>query len=150
MNDENDIAEQLEDLEARYEALNRARMTIFDRLDEIEEQLDTLMSTVEPDPERTSYEQMTREQKVHKIRTTLLRQAADTNGRAKMSYSEVKTLFDGHPSDGHAYDLMEYAGELDGYKYETSPNNRVIVKAEEVNDKSLVHSVKNNASESPV
>lgn len=142
-----DIEQKLEDLEARFEALNRGRLTAFERLDELEEKVDSLMQTVDPNPERASYDQLTRDQKIHRIRTQLLKQAADTNGRASMNYREIKMLFDGNPSDGHAYDLMEAAGQMDGYESQTEPNRRVIVRQEDVNDTSLVHIVNNRTTE---
>ncbi|WP_224338236.1 hypothetical protein [Haloprofundus halobius] len=147
---------QLDDLEARFEALNRARVAAFDWIDELEaenERLSTRLAELEqlvsPDPESVAYEQLTRSQKVHRVRKKLVERAASRQtGKSQMEYKDVKWLFDGHPSPGHCYDLMRLAGKLEGFSYETSDDrsNRVLVNLEGVNDETLIHAA-NNAHE---
>ncbi|WP_224450552.1 hypothetical protein [Haloprofundus salilacus] len=147
---------QLDDLEARFEALNRARVAGFDHIDELEaenerlsERLAELEQLVSPHPESVTYGQLTRSQKVHRIRNKLVDDAASRQTKkSQMVYKDVKWLFDGHPSPGHCYDLMRLAGELEGFSYETGDNrsNRVIVNLAAVNDETLIHAA-NNASE---
>lgn len=151
-----DVEQQLDDLEARFEALNRARLHFSDRVDELQAENDRLRERVaelekivSPDPNAVEYEQLTRPQRVHRIRKKLVEQAARRhNGRSSMDYKEVTWLFDGHPSAGHAYTLMELAGDLDGFEYDpnSGKNHRVLVNLDGVNDESLFHAA-NKAAE---
>lgn len=144
-----DVEQQLEDLEARFEALNRARLHFNDRVDVLEEENEQLRERVAeleeivtPDPNSVEYDQLTRPQKVHRIRKKLVEQAARRhNGRSSMDYKEVTWLFDGHPSPGHAYTLMELAGELDGFEFDpdSGENQRVLANLDAVNDETLFH-----------
>ncbi|WP_155120455.1 hypothetical protein [Haloprofundus marisrubri] len=144
---------QLRDLEARFEALNRARVAAFDQLTELEaqnerlkERVAVLEQLVAPDPESIPYETLSRSQKIHRIRKHLVEDAVkQQTGKSRMEYKAVKWLFDGHPSPGHCYDLMELAGELEGFTYETSDSrsNRVLVDLDAVNDETLIHAANN-------
>jgi hypothetical protein len=130
-----------------------AAESAVDRVESLENRVAELEELVDPDPGGKEYDQLTKDQKVHRVRTALVEQADDTrNGKAKMNYKEVMWLFDGHPSPGHAYDLMERAGELDGFAYDTAAGEgekRVRVDIDGVNDDALVHAVNNDTAEAP-
>lgn len=117
------------------------------RVEELEERVAELEGMIDPDPGRKDYDALTKDQKVRRVRSALLEQAEDArNGKAKMNYKEVMWLFDGHPSPGHAYDLMERAGELDGFAYDEAGGDgekRVRVDAGAVNGDAPVHDVNN-------
>lgn len=149
-----ELRRTIRDLEGRVEALNRARLHHQDRIDDLEatnerlrERIGHIEELVDPDPGATEYHQLTKPQKVHRLRRTLTEQAAtQRNGKARMTYREVMMLFDGHPSAGHCYDLMERAAELDGFAYDTPGDGgqkRVRVKIDGVNDETLLHAVNN-------
>lgn len=132
---------------ALVEALQRKCNALRERVEELEERKTALEGrvahleeVVNPDPNRTSYDQLTKSQKVYRVRKALVEEAAKSNGTAMFTYKEVKWLFDGQPSVGHTYDLMELAGDLDGFNYdENHDENRVTVKLPSVNDETLVH-----------
>ena len=139
---------RLNDLEARMDALNRSRLHLRDRIEELEAENDqlrddlaTLNTVVDPDPGRTEYDQLARSHKVNRIRTTLAETAARSNGKDAMKYKEVMMLFDGHPSPGHCYDLMERAAHLDGFAYDDGRDGekRIRVNLPDVNDETLIH-----------
>lgn len=109
------------------------------RIDEIEELNDRVArieAVVNASPENIAYQTLTRDRKVHIVRSKLVEIALNTNGSAALDYNEVTKLFDGHPSPGHAYDLMEWAADLEGFDYDKNPdgNDRVIVRTDAVND----------------
>lgn len=138
------ILGDLTELEQEVRTLREENERLRQRLNEID-------SVVNPDP-TTDYDALTKEQKVRKVRTALLREAMTGTGRAAMQYDEVRALFNMNVSPGHAYNLMEAAGEMDGFGYDTSGGQnqgqkRVTCDADAVNDESLVHSV-NKAVES--
>ena len=145
-----------DELEARLDALEAwqdAAVTKMKRLGEENERLRDrvaeLEELVDPDPGGVAYEQLTSDQKVHRIRVALLEQATAGNPPT-MKYDDVRWLFDGKPSAGHAYDLMERAANADGYVYETGGHGdgqkRIRVEPDAVNDERIVHAV-NNASD---
>ena len=139
----------LESLDERIGINNQIVVTTKQRLDELEERVAELEELVDPDPGGVTYEQLTSDQKVHRIRVALLEQATAGNAPT-MKYDDVRWLFDGKPSAGHAYDLMERAANADGYVYETGGHGdgqkRIRVEPEAVNDERIVHAV-NNASD---
>lgn len=146
-----------DDLEPLVEALQRKANHQRERIEELEEtvaalqeQVSGLQRLVDPDPGAVEYQEMTRQEKVYQVRKKLVELAANTNGRAAYKYRDVKRLFDGHPSAGHCYDLMERAGELEGFAYEDNPDGekRVVAKIEDVNDETFVHVVNNAQEES--
>ena len=143
------VRDQLQEMEARMDALSRGNAYLRERVDELEAEnqslrgeLAELGEIVDPDPGRREYASLSKAQKIHRLRRTLVEQAArSTTTRAKMEYSDVIYLFDGHPSPGHAYDLMRAAGNLEGFAYDASGErqHRITVNLEGVNDESLVH-----------
>ena len=138
-----------DELEQRLDALEAwqdAAVTKMKRLGEENERLRhrvaELEELVDPDPGGVAYEQLTRDQKVHRVRVALLEQATAGNAPV-MKYDDVRWLFDGKPSPGHAYDLMELAASADGYVYEEgghgSGQKRIRVEPDAVNDERIVH-----------
>ena len=140
-----------DELEQRLDALEAwqdAAVTKMKRLGEENERLRDrvaeLEELVDPDPGGVAYEQLTSDQKVHRIRVALLEQATAGNAPT-MKYDDVRWLFDGKPSAGHAYDLMERVANADGYVYETGGHGdgqkRIRVEPDAVNDERIVHAV---------
>jgi len=145
-----DLADRLADLEAWREGARRQLEYLREENDELRERVAELEELVDPDPGGVAYEQLTSDQKVHRIRVALLEQATAGN-TPTMTYDEVRWLFDGKPSAGHAYDLMERAATADGYAYETSGHGRgqkrIRVEPDAVNDERVVHAVNNGVDE---
>lgn len=147
-------------LEKRVDALSRRLDWQQEQIDEretrikeLEDRVAELEQLVDPDPGATTYDQLTKEQKVAKLRKTLLRNAMNQGGASTMKYKAVMSLFNGHPSPGHCYDLMERAGEMDGYTYETGGHGkgqkRIRVDADAVKDDGLIHAVKKEVQRTP-
>ncbi len=138
------LLEDFLELEEEVSALREENERLRERVNELD-------SVVDPDPS-AEYDDLTKEQKVRKLRKALLREAMTGTGQAAMQYDEVRALFNMNVSPGHAYNLMEAAGEMDGFGYDTSGGQnqgqkRVTCDAGVVNDESLIHSV-NKAVES--
>ena len=131
----------------RLDSMGRLTTDLAERVEELEERVAELEELVDPDPGNVEYGQLTKAQKVHRVRKALLEAATRSNGVASMKYKEVMALFNNKPSPGHAYDLMEAAAELDGYAYDAAGggrgDKRVRVDAEAVNDDRLFHAVNN-------
>jgi len=143
-----------DDVEARFDAMSKWQDNLEDRVVELEdenrqlrERVAELEELVDPDPGNVAYEQLTKSQKIHRVRKALLETATRSNGVASMKYKEVMALFNNRPSPGHAYDLMEAAAEIDGYAYDAAGqgrgDKRVRVNADDVNDDRLFHAVNN-------
>lgn len=135
-----------DDLEPLVDALRRQLKDRTRRVEDLEDRVAELEELVDPDPGGVAYEQLTRDQKVHRVRVALLEQA--TAGKTPvMKYDDVRWLFDGKPSPGHAYDLMELVAEADGYVYEKGGHGkgqkRIRVDPEAVNDDRIVHAANN-------
>lgn len=101
---------------------------LVDRIDELETTVENLQAAVEtledraPDPNQKQYQQMDRADKATVVRSKLKDEATSTNGKAATTYKGVIRIFDGQPSAGHAYSIMETAAEVDGYEYGISPD----------------------------
>jgi hypothetical protein len=102
----NEAVEQFEEMTARIDALE-------DRIDELE--------TATPDAEAKEYGRMDKHDKAAVVRSKLREVAENTNGKAAFNYKDVIRVFEGQPSSGHAYDVMEVAGNADGFNYGESP-----------------------------
>ena len=131
-----------------FDAVNDA----VDRVESLESKVSELEEVVDPDPGAVEYDQLTKAQKVRRIRKTLLQNAAE--GRAPvMKYRDVMYLFDSHPSAGHCYTLMERAADADGFHYEQGGHGdgekRIRVEPDAVNDKTLIHAVNNATDKTP-
>lgn len=105
------------------EAANNALENV-EHLDNRVTELEARLEAVEeraPDPAKKSYDAMDKADKATVVRQKLRSTAEATNGKAKMEYQDIIAVFDGHPSAGHAYDIMELAGKEQGYNYGKSP-----------------------------
>lgn len=136
--DADDLLDDLGSLDSRIgeNAGNIAR--IIKRVNELEAELERVKGVTNADPDRTAYEQLTKEQKVYRLRSKLVEIAENTDGTARMEYDDVRKMFGGNPSPGHAYDLMRAAGEIDGFDYEENTpdgmKKRIVAKSDAVND----------------
>lgn len=135
----------------RIEALTRKTDAINERIDglvetveSVEQRLTELEQVVDTDVGAIRYEQLTKQDKVRKVRIALVNRAGNS-GTAKMTYLEVQSLLNNRPSPGHAYDLMKAAAKMDGFEYQepSGPDNRIIVKMDAINDESLIHAANN-------
>jgi hypothetical protein len=123
------------------EAANRAA----ENYEELTETVAEVEQVAQADLDRMEYDQLTKQDKVRIIQSHLV-EAADSNrrGTSSLNYREVRVLFDGRPSPGHAYDLMELAGDERGFNYEQNgdeKNNRVTVNLDAVNNEAAFHGV---------
>lgn len=128
--------------ETRIDALTDAIERLEETVEEQQDRIAELEELVNPDPADVEYAQLTKDQKVFKIRKHLIEDAAKTNGVSRMVYREIKALFDGHPSPGHCYDLMKQAAQVDGYEYDQAGGDgqkRVRVAMNAVKDETLIH-----------
>lgn len=151
------LVKRLDEMEARMDALNRSRLYLSERVDDLDAEneqlrarLSELSDIVDLDPEATDYASLSRDQKVHRIRRVLVEDATrSATGKAAMTYGEIQALFGKKPSPGHAYDLMDDAGELDGFDYQTPSDReyRIVVDLGDVKDASLVHAANNALQE---
>jgi len=136
------------DVDPLVQALQRKLNNAVERIEELENRVAELEQTVDPDPADVSYEQLTKDQKVFRIRKALGEEANRSNTHvAQMKYKAIMALFNNKPSPGHAYDLMERAAHADGYEYDTAGQGkgekRIRVKWDDVNDERLIHAVNN-------
>jgi len=115
-------------------AANEALKNVEDlarRVENLEAQIETLEERA-PDPTQMEYDELEKPDKATIIRSKLKGEAEATNGRSKAEYKDIIRMFDGYPSAGHAYDLMEAAAELDGCNYSQAPDGtkRLTYKAD--------------------
>lgn len=115
-----------------------------ERFNDLAETVAELRQVVDTDMGTLRYDQMTKKDKVRQVRAYLVEQAK--GGRPFMTYDQVVTLFNGHPSPGHAYDLMKLAGNAEGFEYQ-EPNderpNRLVVNVDGVKDDAPFHAANN-------
>lgn len=134
-----------------YDTIVEAVREIVAENQRLREEVAELQELVDPDPGATEYQQLTKPQKVSRVRSALVEEAEKRGGRAALHYDDVKWLFDGHPSAGHCYDLMERAAELDGFAYDRPSGDggqkRVRVNLDGVNDLDRFHAVNNGSIE---
>jgi hypothetical protein len=140
-------------LDNQQKQLNR----LADRVDELEtggnnlpddlgERLVALESAVDTDLDGKAYEELTRKDKVREIQTALINEAASSpTNKTAMDYQEIRWLFNARPSTGHVYDLMDFAGQEDGFDYQRrdGDNNRLTVDLDDVNEELRVHAANN-------
>jgi len=92
-----------------------------ERMNDIEQrptELEARVETVEkraPSPSDQTYARMDKSAKATVVRSKLRDEAEGTTGKASMKYRDVIRVFDGKPSPGHAYDIMDTAAEGDGF-----------------------------------
>jgi len=144
-------SERLETLERRVDDLNNYFATAMQRIRDLEAENETLRervteleACVTPDPTGKAYADKTRPEKVREVRIALARKAQSQSGRARYTYRDVVAQFGSRPSAGHAYTLMEIAGETDGYRYGTHRDEKALrVDMADVNDDAVLHAVNN-------
>lgn len=140
------IIYQLGDVDVEEADILEATDAVLERMARMQERIDELERLVDPDPGTKDYESLTKAEKVRKVRSAVYRKAKKQTGAAQMTYDEILALFENHPSPGHAYDLMERAGEMDGFEYGNSgPNGngkkRLAVKTDVVKNETDFHAV---------
>jgi tetrahydromethanopterin S-methyltransferase subunit G len=145
--------------------LREITTAVGERFDELNEKVDKLNSRlseieklVSPNSGTTPYDEMSKDQRVFRVREYLLQQAVNGESR-ELQYREIKSLFNGQPSDGYCYNLMELAAKADGFSYgrkgandpnmQTGPK-RITVNPGAVNDETLIHTVNNGGNDVPV
>ena len=149
-----DLDEELDRLNSNINGVISKISELNNRVEELEETVDDLQDTVtilenvvDVDLDRKSYEELTREDKAREIQTALIKEAeSSSTGKAAMNFREVRLLFNGRPSTGHCYDLMDLAAQEQGFDYQerdADGNNRIVVDLEDVKESLLVHAVNN-------
>lgn len=118
------LAEEIKD--SADPALERTKMR--QRITELESLVGELTERLQevearaPDPGDQAYQAMDKSDKATVVRDKLYKQALATNGLDAIGYKDVIRMFDGNPSPGHAYDIMEKAGNAPGYDYTKGPD----------------------------
>lgn len=109
-----------------------------DRIGGLERQVAALRSLHDADLERKAYQDLTKQEKIQEIRLAPIREAAGMRTKkGSMDYQGVLFLFNGQPSTGHIYELMQLAGQADGFNYqEREENNRLTVDLRNVDAES--------------
>jgi len=130
-------------------AVNRIT-EIADKNERLRERVGELEAELNPNPDSKPYKELSRDEKVQKLREYLVSMASSKHSeKFAMEYNDVVTLFEGHPSPGHAYDLMEIAGNADGFEFKEFDDrtNQLRVNLDGVNDETLFHAANNGVSE---
>jgi len=120
------------------EAANQALENIEDmaaRIDDLEDKVDALNDRA-PDPKRKAYADLSREDKVTVVCSKLRAEAGAPTGAAAAEYKDILRMFDGEPSAGHAYQLMDAATNRDGFQVgkNAGGTKRLTYNATRVND----------------
>ena len=108
--------------EAAGDAAERVA-SMAERIDALEAEVERLEDAT-PDADPENYDQMGKHEKAAVVRSKDRATAENTNGKAAMTYKDVIRTFDGRPSSGHAYDIMEVAGDADRFNYGDGPNGK--------------------------
>lgn len=121
----------------------QARKELEQEVERLRERVAELEQVVDTDMDALTYEQMTKKDKVREIRAYLVREATSSaNGGAALTYDNVQALFNGRPSPGHAYDLMQVAATAEGFNYDQfdgDRTNRITVNLDGVKDVDRFH-----------
>lgn len=149
-----DPQKEIERLSRTIAQQNKRISELEEENEELRNKIGELERIVDPNPGSVEYNQLTKDQKVNRIRCKLVKLAENNAGRAALNYKEVKRLFNMHPSNGHAYTLMEAAGTLPGFTYQeptesSSGEYRITVKTSSVNDIERFHAANNEKLETP-
>lgn len=100
----------------------------IENIDELGQRIDDLEADIQSVEERVAepgqmeYTQMGKAEKATVVRSKLKREAEATSGRSAAEYKDIIRMFDGQPSAGHAYNLMDAAAQVDGYAVGKSPD----------------------------
>jgi regulator of replication initiation timing len=149
------MQDAIEDLQTRAELASKKRDRLEEQVWDLQDENEALRNRVaelegrvQPDPTNKDYAEKSREDKVHEVRVALARQAAQQSGKARYTYRDVIALFGSRPSAGHAYTLLEIAGEADGFRYGEHRGEKALrANTADVNDETVLHAV-NNTHES--
>ncbi|KYH24194.1 hypothetical protein HAPAU_36650 [Halalkalicoccus paucihalophilus] len=145
-----DLSDYKEYVGQHHARMNQRIATLEEDNDRLTERVAELEAQLDPDPNGKEYESMSRDERVHKIRTTLFEDAQHRHsGKSQMTYKEILRLFDNHPSDGYAYKLLTLAGAEEGFEYADSNGTGKVVRVDTgaVNDETLVHAGNNRTSQ---
>lgn len=132
------LSKELAQLRGRIHALEEdaGNVEAVDRdvIQELQEDIEELRHVVNVDLDGKSYKQLTPDDKVREIQASLVEEAMSrSTSKASMDYTEVRWLFNGRPSTGHVYDLMQVAGQEAGFDYqERDKKNRLVVDADDI------------------
>lgn len=94
---------------------------ILERQRELEGRVEELEQRA-PKPSAKSYKAMDRHDRVTVLRERMTDRARSNGGKYATDYDGVINIFDGHPSAGYAYTLMELAADADGFDYGEAPD----------------------------
>jgi len=142
--------ELVEAMRRRMDAMREELWDLQDENDDLRERVAELEMIVGTDTDHVAYEQMTKQQKVNTLREALIQDAVSKDGRSSMKYAEARSALGNRPSPGHTYDLMELAGEADGYAYgEKNGTKRLTVNIDAVNDQRYLRVANNATDENP-
>ena len=126
---------RVHDVEQRIDDLDDGGLDVDDDvIEDLKQDIEELRHVVNVDLDGKRYQQLTRDDKVREIQAALLSEALGRQTqKAAMNYTDVRWLFNGKPSTGHTYTLMEVAGQGTGFDYqERDEKNRIVVDAGEV------------------
>lgn len=118
------------------QALHRKVKDLENRVETLEEQNEDLHATIEtlqdrvPDPMHMDHDNLSKQEKATILRTKLKKMAEASRGKAAMDYKDVMQVFDGQPSPGHAYDIMEVVQYRPGFSYGQSPDGQKRVEVD--------------------
>jgi len=148
-------SERLETLERRVDDLNNYFATAMQRIRDLEAENERLRDRVAEleatQPDTDGYPD-DRDTRIGMVRSHLIERARNQHGKAAIDYKDVKYgVFQGEPSPGHCYDLMERAADMDGFAYDRPSGEggqkRVRVNLDGVNDLDRFHAVNNGSLE---
>jgi len=99
-----------------------------DRIDHLAGRVVELEVDRERREEEREYEDLSRDEKIGKVRRYGFREARENGGGINLEYNDIKRyVFDGQPSAMHCYDLMRWAANgqgtnsgADGFEYRES------------------------------
>lgn len=123
---------------------------IEQRVADLEEELTAVKLRVSEFDEDRPYDQLTRDDKIGKVREHAFKKAAQGHGKATLDYDDIKwEVFDGEPSPAHCYDLMKWAAQARGFDHRdpANGNEHLAVDAEEAKRGAAFYSAKKDATE---
>lgn len=126
-------AERLVDAEQEIGELNTEIDRLQNQLRLVRKDLAEVQLAVEDDRDEKAYHEFDRDGKVRFLREQAYSWARNRDGRAALDYKDVRDgVFDGEPSPGHVYNLMEWAADHDGFVHDDQDGHRLLVKTDAV------------------
>lgn len=123
---------------------------VEDRVDDLEEELAAVSLRISEFDEDRDYDQLTRDDKVGKVREYGFRRAVDGHGRTQLDYNDIKwSVFHGEPSPSHCYTLMELAASARGFEHcdPSEGNEHLAVDADQAKRGAAFYSAKKDSAE---